>query len=313
MYILIILLYYYNNIIDKLGWLFMEKRKTRKISAEKLIKKKKIARDKRTKKIIEDIRKEIDIDLDKVYVLNSDSIDNEQDYYCYNNTNILKNELGIKDREHLIQVEKRVVMLKMYILREKMRNEFLEYDYSDDCKKIFKFKKDNLESILTVERYMLIHKKMFDELYSFAGEFRTVNISKDTFVFAGHMFIQEQSENIFKEMNTEFINLLVANENILSRNKINFKKKEINIKKKQLKQELARLITKYLADLNVLHPFREGNGRATREVFREIAYIFGYLFTLKNIPTEEFMNAMKKSVYDNSTLNEIVYRSLYER
>ncbi|MGP1608423.1 MAG: Fic/DOC family protein [Clostridium sp.] len=291
----------------------MDKKKTRKISAKKLIKKKKIARHKRTKKIIEDIRKEIDIDLDKVYVLNSDSIDNEQDYYCYTNTNILKNELGIKDREHLIQVEKRVVMLKMYILREKMRNEFLEYDYSDDCKKIFKFKKDTLESILTVERYMLIHKKMFDELYSFAGEFRTVNMSKDTFVFAGHMFIQEQAENIFKEMNTEFIKLLVANENILSRNKINFKKKEINIKKKQLKQELARLLTKYLADLNVLHPFREGNGRATREVFREIAYIFGYLFTLKNIPTEEFMNAMKKSVYDNSTLNEIVYRSLYER
>ena len=313
MYILIILLYYYNNIIDKLGWLFMEKKKTRKISAKKLIKKKKIARHKRTKKIIEDIRKEIDIDLDKVYVLNSDSIDNEQDYYCYTNTNVLKNELGIKDREHLIQVEKRVVMLKMYILREKMRNEFLEYDYSDDCKKIFKFKKDTLEKLLNVERYMLIHKKMFDELYSFAGEFRTVNMSKDTFVFAGHMFIQEQAYNIFKEMNTEFIKLLVANENILSRNKINFKKKEINIKKKQLKQELARLITKYLADLNVLHPFREGNGRATREVFREIAYIFGYLFTLKNIPTEEFMNAMKKSVYDNSTLNEIVYRSLYER
>ena len=313
MYILIILLYYYNNIIDKLGWLFMEKKKTRKISAKKLIKKKKIARHKRTKKIIEDIRKEIDIDLDKVYVLNSDSIDNEQDYYCYTNTNVLKNELGIKDREHLIQVEKRVVMLKMYILREKMRNEFLEYDYSDDCKKIFKFKKDTLEKLLNVEQYMLIHKKMFDELYSFAGEFRTVNMSKDTFVFAGHMFIQEQAYNIFKEMNTEFINLLLANENILSRNKINFKKKEINIKKKQLKQELARLITKYLADLNVLHPFREGNGRATREVFREIAYIFGYLFTLKNIPTEEFMNAMKKSVYDNSTLNEIVYRSLYER
>lgn len=313
MYILIILLYYYNNIIDKLGWLFMEKKKTRKISAEKLIKKKKIARDKRTKKIIEDIRKEIDIDLDKVYVLNSDSIDNEQDYYCYTNTNVLKNELGIKDREHLIQVEKRVVMLKMYILREKMRNEFLEYDYSDDCDKIFKFKKDNLEKLLNVEQYMLIHKKMFDELYSFAGEFRTVNMSKDTFVFAGYMFIQEQAYNIFKEMNTEFIKLLLANENILSRNKINFKKKEINSEKKQLKQELARLITKYLADLNVLHPFREGNGRATREVFREIAYIFGYLFTLKNIPTEEFMNAMKKSVYDNSTLNEIVYRSLYER
>lgn len=291
----------------------MEKKKTRKISAEKLIRKKKIARQKRTKKIIEDIRKEIDIDLDKVYVLNSDSIDNEQDYYCYTNTNVLKNELGIKDKEHLIQVEKRVVMLKMYILREKMRNEFLEYDYSDDCKKIFKFKKDTLEKLLNVEQYMLIHKKMFDELYSFAGEFRTVNMSKDTFVFAGHMFIQEQAYNIFKEMNTEFIKLLVANENILSRNKINFKKKEINIKKKQLKQELARLITKYLADLNVLHPFREGNGRATREVFREIAYIFGYLFTLKNIPTEEFMNAMKKSVYDNSTLNEIVYRSLYER
>lgn len=291
----------------------MEKRKTRKISAEKLIRKKKIARDKRTKKIIEDIRKEIDIDLDKVYVLNSDSIDNEQDYYCYTNTNVLKNELGIKDREHLIQVEKRVVMLKMYILREKMRNEFLEYDYSDDCKKIFKFKKDNLEKLLNVEQYMLIHKKMFDELYSFAGEFRTVNMSKDTFVFAGHMFIQEQAYNIFKEMNMQFINLLLENEDVLSRNKINFKKKEINIKKKQLKQELARLITKYLADLNVLHPFREGNGRATREVFREIAYIFGYLFTLKNIPTEEFMNAMKKSVYDNSTLNEIVYRSLYER
>lgn len=74
-----------------------------------------------------------------------------------------------------------------------------------------------------------IHKYLFDEIYDFAGELRTVNIAKGNFRFAPVMYLQAALDNIDKMPQSTF----------------------------------DGIIEKYV-EMNVAHPFREGNGRSTR-------------------------------------------------
>lgn len=75
----------------------------------------------------------------------------------------------------------------------------------------------------------VIHKYLFDEIYDFAGKIRTVNIAKGNFRFAPVMYLQAALENIDKMPQSNF----------------------------------DEIIEKYV-EMNVAHPFREGNGRSTR-------------------------------------------------
>ena len=74
-----------------------------------------------------------------------------------------------------------------------------------------------------------IHKYLFDEIYDFAGEIRTVNISKGNFRFAPLMYLDAALENIDKMPQSNF----------------------------------DEIVEKYV-EMNIAHPFREGNGRSTR-------------------------------------------------
>ncbi len=74
-----------------------------------------------------------------------------------------------------------------------------------------------------------IHKYLFDEIYDFAGQMRTVNIAKIGFRFAPVMYLAAALENIGKMPQSTF----------------------------------DEIIEKYV-EMNVAHPFREGNGRSTR-------------------------------------------------
>lgn len=74
-----------------------------------------------------------------------------------------------------------------------------------------------------------IHKYLFDEIYDFAGEIRTVNLAKGNFRFAPVMYLQAALENIDKMPQSTF----------------------------------DEIVEKYV-EMNIAHPFREGNGRSTR-------------------------------------------------
>ena len=75
----------------------------------------------------------------------------------------------------------------------------------------------------------VIHKYLFEDIYDFAGKVRTVNIAKGNFRFAPLMYLQVALENIDKMPQSGF----------------------------------DEIIEKYV-DMNIAHPFREGNGRSTR-------------------------------------------------
>lgn len=81
----------------------------------------------------------------------------------------------------------------------------------------------------TFSALQTIHKYLFDEIYDFAGCIRTVNISKGNFRFAPAMYLESALEHIEKMPQSTF----------------------------------DEIVEKYV-EMNVAHPFREGNGRSTR-------------------------------------------------
>lgn len=136
------------------------------------------------------------------------------------------------------------------------------------------------------KHFLDIHYFLFWDLYPFAGKFRTENISKGEFTFASWEFIESELERLLLEL---------KNENYLE-----------NLDQNSLACRLAY----YLSELNVLHPFREGNGRTTREFIRELAFKNGYILDLRKATSKEIFDASVKSVYDTTDLEKILFKCL---
>lgn len=99
-------------------------------------------------------------------------------------------------------------------------------------KKAVELFENNILDILEVGKFstlQTIHKYLFEDIYDFAGKLRNVNIAKGNFRFAPIIYIEEALKNIDKMPQSTF----------------------------------DEIIEKYV-EMNVAHPFREGNGRSTR-------------------------------------------------
>lgn len=183
--------------------------------------------------------------------------------YCYKGSNVLINKLNIHDNKILKQAEEKIVAAKLFILRQ-----------------------NTMIKNFDVNHFKGIHKFLFEDIYPFAGKFRTENIAKGFFSFAEWEFIEDELSNLLKKLNA-------------SNNLKNLKR-----------DEFVKAIAYYLSELNVLHPFREGNGRTIREFIRELCYVNDYLFDLQKIEPKDFLNACIKSVVDTSELEKLIDESL---
>ena len=134
--------------------------------------------------------------------------------------------------------------------------------------------------------YISIHKYLFEDIYPFAGEFREENIGKGEFRFASFEYIEPELDRLLNELKQE------------------------NFLDGLSKQELAKRLAYYLSELNVLHPFREGNGRTNREFIRQLALKNGYVLNLKNTLPQEVLDASIKSVIDTTDLEKIIEEML---
>lgn len=75
-------------------------------------------------------------------------------------------------------------------------------------------------------------------------------------------------------------------------------------------QEAAKQIAYYKAELNMLHPFREGNGRTIRIFIQNWAQTKGYNWHYNELQKEEYIQAMIESKYNTSKLEEVIYNTL---
>ena len=112
-----------------------------------------------------------------------------------------------------------------------------------------------------------IHKHLFVDLYEWAGRLRTIDISKGGNRFANHMQIESAAAPILQQL---------AKENHLA-----------GLGAEAFSDRAAY----YLGELNALHPFREGNGRAQREFISHLAHTNGYYVAWENMAPADLLAA----------------------
>ena len=124
-----------------------------------------------------------------------------------------------------------------------------------------------------------IHKYLFDEIYDFAGKVRTVNIAKGNFRFAPVMYLQAALENVEKMPQSTF----------------------------------DEIIEKYV-EMNIAHPFREGNGRSTRIwldllLKEELNVVVDWSLVDK----EDYLLAMERSPIKDIEIKHLLKKALTDK
>ena len=114
-----------------------------------------------------------------------------------------------------------------------------------------------------LEHLRNIHWELFKAIYDWAGEIRTVEISKGSTRFANADAIETAATALFEDLHNE--KLLVG----LARD------------------QYVRRLAYYYSEVNVLHPFREGNGRTERAFFSQLAATAGYRIAWRQIDADE--------------------------
>lgn len=137
---------------------------------------------------------------------------------------------------------------------------------------------------LSVHSITNLHKVLFDNIYSFTGEIRDVSLVKNQTRFCEHQFIEENLIKIIEE---------IANE-------LPFKNKKLASKR----------LAYFKTELNIIHPFREGNGRTIRLFIREVAKSLGYNWEFEFIGRTEYIEAMIESKLDTTQLEVLFSKSL---
>ena len=122
----------------------------------------------------------------------------------------------------------------------------------------------------------VIHKYMFEDIYDFAGKIRTVNIAKGNFRFAPLMYIEAALENIDKMPQLNF----------------------------------DEIVEKYV-EMNIAHPFREGNGRSTRIwLDRILKNEIGKVVDWSKVDKEDYILAMERSPIKDIEIKHLLKSAL---
>jgi cell filamentation protein len=124
---------------------------------------------------------------------------------------------------------------------------------------------------LDYAHYLAIHKHLFQDVYAWAGKPRSVRISKGGNMFCYPENIQVQAEKLFKELKAK------------------------NHLKGQPRGAFAAGVAHFMAELNAIHPFREGNGRAQLSFLVMLADSAGHPLDPEKIDPDVVMGAMIES------------------
>lgn len=139
------------------------------------------------------------------------------------------------------------------------------------------------------KHFLEIHHYLFEDIYPFAGCLREENIAKGAFRFAMWEYIEPELDKLLNNLKAE------------------------NYLQNLPKEELAKRLAYYLSELNVLHPFREGNGRTEREFIRQLALKNGYILNLKKVSPKQMLEASIESIINNTKLENIINECLEKK
>ena len=160
-----------------------------------------------------------------------------------------------------------------------------EYETKMVALKLASIDKADFKRTYDEEHLKAIHKYLFEDVYDFAGQYRLENITKDNFIFSQYQYIDENIKEVFKKTNIQSLEDLPF-------------------------EELIIKLSDFMTDLNVLHPFREGNGRATREFIREFLNKLGFEINWFEIDYNDILRASMLAVIDDSEQIELLRKSI---
>jgi cell filamentation protein len=133
-----------------------------------------------------------------------------------------------------------------------------------------------IEPAFDLAHLQAIHRHLFQDVYSWAGKLRTIDISRDETLFAPHSRIELYAQTVFSQLATERQTLPGA--------------------------DLASRLAHYLGEINAMHPFREGNGRTQRIFIDQLAKENGYTILWSRCTQQEMIAASVAAHHRDSNM-----------
>lgn len=172
---------------------------------------------------------------------------------------MLENKLNITNEIELAKEEERITKLRAL--------------------ELFDTNKINEFEVGTTKGLCDIHRFLFSDIYSFAGEIREVNLAKSNFRFAAAMYLKDVLSKIDSMPENTF----------------------------------EDIIKKYV-EMNIAHPFREGNGRSTRIWLDMILKSrIGKVIDWSKIDKEEYLLAMERSPIKDTEIRLLIEKALTDK
>lgn len=186
------------------------------------------------------------------------------DPYLDKDSGVLRNLLGIKDQAALDKAESSLSFLRTNELREQP-----------------------VPGNFDLKHLQTIHRRLFGDVYDWAGELRLVEIQKGNTDFARHMVIESAAKQLFGQLAEEqHLHGLDAD-------------------------MFSQRAGYYLGEINVLHPFRDGNGRAQREFIAQLALGAGHPIDWTGVSQVEMVHASIAAYNSDATeLARLIRRAL---
>lgn len=184
------------------------------------------------------------------------------DVYCYPGTAVLKNKAGITD-QHLLD----------------------EYEGDFTTIRLLELTQTPATGIFDLEHLCALHRYVFQDVYEWAGEIRSVDIIRGESRFCNVRQIAAYSSKVFDEL---------ANERYLS-----------GLDASGISPRLAH----YLSEINAIHPFREGNGRVQRLFISQLAERAGYTLDYSTLNQSELYPVMQSAFLgDERPLSALIFK-----
>jgi cell filamentation protein len=182
------------------------------------------------------------------------------DPYLYPGTSVLRNLAGLQDGDTLAKREAQATAIRLAQLAAA-----------------------RLEGAYDLLHLQAFHRSIFQDIFDWAGELRTVPLAKQDSMFALPEHITSYATGVFNHLADEHHLRGLAH------------------------AEFGDRLTHYYAEINAVHPFREGNGRAQRAFLRQLALDAGHTLAWEHLDAAALVHASRCSFQsDNAPLRQLI-------
>lgn len=158
------------------------------------------------------------------------------------------------------------------------------------ARELLLYRSNAVPATWNLDHVCAVHRWLFGDVYAWAGQLRSIDIVKGATRFASAEFLESAGRDLFR--------------------------RRLDPRARWRSMERTRVVSEcsgFLAELNLLHPFREGNGRTQRAFVQLLAVDAGWLVDWSSISPEENEAASERSIADDDAFAPLLERALRRR